>query len=56
MKGKHPLWQLRTPDEARAFWQAEFGQGQQADGEGGGGGGAPSGGARARHSETTTLV
>lgn len=23
--GEHPLWQMRTKDEARAFWQEEFG-------------------------------
>lgn len=39
MKNKHPLWELRTKEEAEAFWKEEFGHlsgdnGQQAAAEG----------------------
>ena len=30
---KHPLWQLRSKEEAQAFWQEEFGHLSSDDGE-----------------------
>ena len=26
MKDKHPLWRLRSKEEAAAFWEKDFGQ------------------------------
>ena len=31
-KGKHPLWTLRTKEEADAFWKAEFGSSNDSEG------------------------
>lgn len=51
MKGQHPLWELRTKDEASTFWREEFGhlssdqQQQEADGA-----------TEVRHASKATLV
>ena len=42
---EHPLWKLRTKEEAKAAWDAEFGS---LDGGGGGGGTGEANGGEAK--------
>ena len=50
MKGKHPLWELRTKEQAEAFWKQEFGH------LGGGVEGQQQAEAEGRHAGQATLV